>query len=203
MLVIKSAFIGLFNVKICFNQVFTVAPSHITYFDVFQRHVFLEKTFSHFKHIFSQFLGVFVNIKILNDLPLKFSFIGQIIIYSHRSQKTHPSRPSIQRQQLDELKLPKIPVLLFWRLCKSREWQRRIVQIVLLTFGVMFYFFFQTFNKENMKLSHILDVRTTTSISLNWFKCRTLSSWRKRNKLMLLPGLNSSAKAKSISHRKS
>ena len=85
----KAACVSVINVLIRFNQPLVIALSHIPNIHVIHRDIFLEERFCSLENTLFHFNGVVVNIEILNDLPLKRSFIGGIVVNTDCRKKAH------------------------------------------------------------------------------------------------------------------
>ena len=89
MFVIKPARVSVVNVLIRFNQPLVITLSHIPNIHVIHRDIFLKERFCRLEYTLFHFNGVVVNIEILNDLPLKRSFIGGIVVNTDFRKKAH------------------------------------------------------------------------------------------------------------------
>ena len=89
MFVIKPARVSVVNVLIRFNQPLVITLSHIPNIHVIHRDIFPKERFCRLEYTLFHFNGVVVNIEILNDLPLKRSFIRGIVVNSDFRKKAH------------------------------------------------------------------------------------------------------------------
>ena len=89
MFVIKPARVSVVNVLIPFNQPLVITLSHIPNIHVIDLDIVLKERFCRLENTLFHFNGVVVNTEILNDLPLKRSFIRGIIVNTDCSKKAH------------------------------------------------------------------------------------------------------------------
>ena len=89
MFVNKPACISVLNVLIRFNQPLDVTVTDIPNIHVIHSDIVLKKRFCRLENTSFHFNGVVVNAKVLNDLPLKRSFIGGIIVNTNCREKAH------------------------------------------------------------------------------------------------------------------
>ena len=87
MFVNKPACISVLNVLIRFNQPLDVTVTDIPNIHVIHSDIVLKKRFYRLENTCFHFNGVVVNAKVLNDLPLKRSFIGGIVVNTNVVRK--------------------------------------------------------------------------------------------------------------------